>query len=72
MKEFEEELVELRRENFDLKMRIYLMEEQQELLYGSTSIDEVQKLRHLNVCKYYHYAFIYIYIYIYIFFIFTL
>jgi hypothetical protein len=49
MKEFEEELVELRRENFDLKMRIYLMEEQQELLHGSSAIDDVHKIKNLNV-----------------------
>ncbi|XP_073980016.1 phosphodiesterase 4D interacting protein centrosomin isoform X12 [Rhodnius prolixus] len=45
MRDFEEELSELKRENFDLKMRIYIMEEQQDLFQGVENIDEIY---HIN------------------------
>ncbi|KAL1123797.1 hypothetical protein AAG570_001568 [Ranatra chinensis] len=43
MKDYEDELIALRSENFELKMRIYIMEEQKEMAQGPENADDLKK-----------------------------
>ncbi|XP_039281317.1 centrosomin isoform X3 [Nilaparvata lugens] len=43
MKEYEEQMAELKKENFNLKLRIYFIEERQEQMKGMKDVDELFK-----------------------------
>ncbi|XP_075211763.1 uncharacterized protein LOC142318955 isoform X3 [Lycorma delicatula] len=43
MKEYEEQMAELKKENFNLKLRIYFIEERQEQMKGLKDVDELFK-----------------------------